>query len=339
MVAAVSQMSDRWESSRMSSYKYTVIIPHYNDINRLGVLIGTIPSRKDVQVIVVDDNTFADRAVMEAEVRQYGRAEVSLYFNREGKRGAGGCRNIGIEQAQGEWLVFADADDFFTEGAFEAFDQGSVLEADIVYFKMTSVTLPDNKPGTRHIQFENLVNRYLKHRNHCNEINLRYNFPSPCAKMVRRSMVVEYGITFEDLRWANDVMFATKCGFYARSIDVVDATVYCATRKSGTLTTIKSETAFKTRLDVFIRKTAFLRDNLSRSDFRKVTRWPGNKLLMARLDGYDRGILQYTRRELARNKISLRWVNLSDVDEAMLKIRSYIEERAYKKRSGENFTH
>ena len=310
-------------------YKFSVIIPHYKDLDCLHKLIESIPHRDDTQIIIVDDNSFPGTETVENEIAIIGR-DIQLFFNEKDSRGAGACRNIGIDRAEGEWLIFSDADDYFLPEAFDHFDDSSFSHADIVYFKMDSINMPGETKGTRHLQYNRLIDAYIEEPIKTNELNLRYNYPSPCAKMVRRSLIVKNNIQYEEVRWANDDMFATKCGYYAKEIAAKPETVYCVVRKSGTITTATSEEAMKVRIGVYIRKMLFLRDHLSKRDFRKVTRWPGNKLITAVLDGYDSRMLKFIIREFRKNHISLLWINKSDIREIIIKLISQRQDKKYK---------
>ena len=100
----------------MEEYNYTIIIPHKNISTLLQRCLNSIPERPDVQVIVVDDNS--DPAVVDFEnFPGKDRKNTEIYLTKEGK-GAGYARNVGLRHAKGEWLLFADADDFYTENAF-----------------------------------------------------------------------------------------------------------------------------------------------------------------------------------------------------------------------------
>ena len=41
----------------MNNIDFSVIIPHFNSFNLLGKLIESIPNRREIEVIVVDDNS------------------------------------------------------------------------------------------------------------------------------------------------------------------------------------------------------------------------------------------------------------------------------------------
>ena len=93
---------------------YSIIIPHKNIPKLLQRCLNSIPQRDDLEIIVVDDNS--DPSIVDfGQFPGAGRSDVSFFFDKSGK-GAGRARNIGLQHAQGKWLLFADADDFFKGG-------------------------------------------------------------------------------------------------------------------------------------------------------------------------------------------------------------------------------
>ena len=89
---------------------YSVIIPHKNIPKLLERCLQSIPSRNDIQIIVVDD--CSDKDVICKVERLCSLYNTLLIKTTEGK-GAGYVRNIGLTRAIGKWVLFADADDFF----------------------------------------------------------------------------------------------------------------------------------------------------------------------------------------------------------------------------------
>ena len=120
---------------------YSIIIPHKDIPDLLMRCLRSIPVSEDIQVIVVDDNS------PEADTYLEKYPELSrpyLEFIRTTKGGgAGYARNVGLDHAKGQWLLFADADDFFVEGMYDMILSYNDSEADIIFFKMKSV-LSDN---------------------------------------------------------------------------------------------------------------------------------------------------------------------------------------------------
>ena len=94
--------------NRPAKIDFSVIIPHRNSIQCLPKLLSTIPATEQVEVLIVDNSPVP----ITRDDIDSSRAYNLLYSAPE--RGAGGARNVGIEHAQGRWLVFVDADDYLT---------------------------------------------------------------------------------------------------------------------------------------------------------------------------------------------------------------------------------
>ena len=84
-----------------------VIIPHYNDVERLGLCLAALTPQVEahdgVDVVVVDNASPIDLSVVRA---QYPWAR----FEIEEARGAAAARNCGVTRSTAEYLFFLDAD-------------------------------------------------------------------------------------------------------------------------------------------------------------------------------------------------------------------------------------
>lgn len=245
--------------------KLSIIIPHYNSSGMLKKLLDSIPETKDIQVIVVDDNSTEDISYLEQIVKQ--RENVSCYKNETGKNSAGRCRNIALKHAIGQWVIFADADDYFLEGFMDTVKTYYETDADIVYFMPTSVDLKNGGLSNRHESFASLVSAFLEKGDHSSELLLRYYQEGPISKMIRRDMIEEHNIFFDEIMVANDVMFSIRCAYYAGKITASKDVIYCITKGAGGLTANKKKENYYTRLHVFIDKYTFLRRNLDKNDW------------------------------------------------------------------------
>ena len=87
----------------------TIIIPHKDTPTLLRRCMASIPNRQDIQTIVVDDHTEDVKAVR--DLQDMFPAVTFIYNDKQ--VGPGFSRNIGLEKAEGEWVIFADADDYF----------------------------------------------------------------------------------------------------------------------------------------------------------------------------------------------------------------------------------
>ena len=100
----------------MSKMLFSIRIPHYDIPDLLMRCLKSIPVSKEIQVIVVDDNSPHADTYLE---RYPELSRPYLEFIRTTKGGgAGYARNVGLDHAKGQWLLFADADDFFVEDIY-----------------------------------------------------------------------------------------------------------------------------------------------------------------------------------------------------------------------------
>lgn len=249
-------------------YDVSIIIPYYNTCQGLKRLLGTIPNLPSIEVIVVDDKSTENKDAFIKLKEEY--KQVKFLENEKEVKGAGAARNIGLKEATGKWLVFADADDYFLTDFFPTIESYFESEEDIIYFTPTSIVLGTEKTGKRHLRYVEFIKEYKKRQNQAGECIVRYEFVVPWSKMIRRALVEKHQICFSETMVSNDVMFAVYCGYYGRSIQVSDEQIYCVTESEGSLTRTVNSTNFQTRLDIYIEKFKFLKSKLSKTNLKAL---------------------------------------------------------------------
>lgn len=90
--------------------KFSIIIPAYNAEKTITKAIESILQQdfKDYEIIVINDKS-KDNTAKVAE-----KYNVKLIHNKHQLK-PGGSRNVGIENATGEYIIFLDADDYLYE--------------------------------------------------------------------------------------------------------------------------------------------------------------------------------------------------------------------------------
>jgi len=247
----------------------TVIIPHYNSPVLLKKLLGSIPEREEIQVIVVDDNSTKEIGAYEECVAEYENS-VTFLKNTLAQKGAGNSRNVGLLEAKGDWLLFADADDFFLDSMWGVLDKYTKEDADIIFFVPTSISLETGEESDRHRYSKSLIDEYLAKKDLKSKAILQYGFDSPWSKLIRRSLVEKNQITFDNTKVANDVMFSAKCAVAAGEIMASEEVFYCITRGKGTLATTGGEENFDIRRKVWEEKYLYLKENLSGEEWKAL---------------------------------------------------------------------
>lgn len=239
-------------------YNYSVIIPHYNTPRLLDRCLNSIPQRSDIQVVIVDDNS-SEEIVDFSNFPGRNRPDVEIIYNKNGGS-AGRARNLGLNLAKGRWILFADADDFFTSEAFACFDEYLDSINDIVYFDTLSVDTDTLCPSQRN----RIYNIFISNCDNVDESKfnqIRCGHSVPYAKMIKRRLVEMYKIGFDETRYCNDTVFSLLTGIYAERIYVDHRVVYCVTSREGSLTTQMSLEALLIRMDVILRANKIMRKN------------------------------------------------------------------------------
>ncbi len=210
-------------------FSYSIIIPHRNIPDLLQRCLDSIPTRDDIQVIIVDDNSNND-IVDFKHFPGLGRQDTEVYFDKSGK-GAGRARNIGIEHAMGEWVIFADADDFFSDNFSNILNDHKKSTEDIVYFDFKSVESDD-------LSKECIINT---EKHICNftttlDESIRYIHLVPWAKIIRRELIETNHFRFDEVKWGNDTFCMLQIGVCAKNINISSEIIYIQTKRNNSLT-------------------------------------------------------------------------------------------------------
>jgi glycosyltransferase involved in cell wall biosynthesis len=169
--------------------KLSVIIPTYNNDRYIQRAISSLleQSFKDFEIIIVDDGSTDDTRDI---VKAYGDSIRYIYQENKGLAGA---RNTGIDVSNGELLAFLDADDWFAKKNLET--KVSFLEknpdAVWVYSDWQFVDAQGNhldRGSTRFKFADKKVDGYV-----FAELLYNRNFISPCAVVIKKSVLEEVG--------------------------------------------------------------------------------------------------------------------------------------------------
>lgn len=214
----------------MCKKTYSFVIPHHNTPDLLQRLIDSIPQREDIEVIVVDDNSDKDKKT------NVSRSDVRvIYIDKEHSKGAGHARNVGIDNATGKWLMFADADDFYMPNFIEVLDDYKDSDLDMLFYNIESLERDTFLPEEHNRAFihRKLLNDYVN--DHKKSDCLLYLGYGPWRKMLRTEFVKSYGLFFEEIPKDNDHMFALLTSYFAKKWDVDERSVYSLIYYAGSI--------------------------------------------------------------------------------------------------------
>ncbi len=202
---------------------YTLIIPHYQQPLLLERLLGTVPVREDLQVVVVDDGSSAE-SVTGLEILQEKFPTVEFLFLHH-NRGGGAARNEGLKMAKGHYVLFADSDDYFFPEPLNALldHYATQTVADMIFFNARSINDETGAPSGR----ADRLNWIMAQSGQEREQLLRYQHSEPWCKLIRREVIVQNALHFDETPILNDVRFSYLAGYYAHRVWVDDLVCYC----------------------------------------------------------------------------------------------------------------
>lgn len=198
---------------------YSFIIPHKNTPDLLQRCLDSIPQRRDIEVIVVDNNSSTE-IVDFYHFPGCKRADVSIIKDNVSV-GAGGARNTGLKKARGKWVLFADADDYYCEEFLMVLDQYIDSDYDVIYFNFII------KKGYVTVDLPRRWDFLKNYTNSPQPDALKYQITVPWNKMMRRYTLLERTIKFEDCLVGNDIFFSYQVGYFIKSFAFEKSKLYC----------------------------------------------------------------------------------------------------------------
>ncbi|MGM9767309.1 MAG: glycosyltransferase family 2 protein [Candidatus Cryptobacteroides sp.] len=202
----------------MSNPKLSIIIPVYNAEATVRRCVDSVLAQTftDFECILINDgSTDSSGSICDEYAAKDSRVRV---FHKE-NGGVSSARNIGLDNAKGEWICFIDADDDIQN--LDAIST-SDLTADIILFALRFV----NSEGISSVDSlvplskqENTKENYLKAYIHYHIFN------SVCAKLIRRNIIGE--LRFDPtIKFGEDALFCLRLMKSVNRIAVCNKVVY-----------------------------------------------------------------------------------------------------------------
>lgn len=102
----------------MKKYRISVIIPVYNAEEYIHTCIDSLLNQilKDIEIIIVDDGSTDNSAEI---LDEYAQIYKNIKVIHQTNQGPAVARNVGLENASGEYIGFVDSDDYVANDFYE----------------------------------------------------------------------------------------------------------------------------------------------------------------------------------------------------------------------------
>lgn len=140
--------------------RLSVIVPLYNCAPVIERCLDSIEAFPSMEVVVVDDgSTDAGASVVQAYIESH--PHVRLVRKKNG--GVSSARNLGVEEAFGDYIAFVDADDYLASGGLErVVELAEEQDADVLKYKVVNVAndaQQNEEVSAKAIQYDLIVGR------------------------------------------------------------------------------------------------------------------------------------------------------------------------------------
>jgi len=233
--------------------KVSIIVPVFNGAKYIDRFVECLSGQtyKNIEIIFIDDGSTDNTFDI---CKSYERRNERIKIFSKDNGGPSSARNIGIEKAIGDYVVFFDIDDEFEDNILE--DNLKIAlesDADIVIWNFKMQVIDENKTVIRKLgssfsgSSEEFFDKYL--------IPVIDNemFNPPWNKMVRRNFLIANNICF-NTRYSlyEDILFSCNVFRYAKRVAVNDEIYYTyLIKSSGSLLTKLHKECFKAVTEIY----------------------------------------------------------------------------------------
>lgn len=180
--------------------KFSIIIPAHNAAKTISKAIDSARFRDSEILVVENGSTDQTSDIVKAYTEKYDN--IYLYHS---SKGVSQARNLGIEKAQGKWLLFLDADDYFLPVERQAFL--SIEGKDIIFFNYEK----NNEPVNVTDEFSNYQGKsqIIPFIGHCLTYPTKYL--TVWGKLFSRQLMTDNNLRFNtELEFSEDSEFLVR---------------------------------------------------------------------------------------------------------------------------------
>lgn len=216
---------------------FSIILPVYKVEKYLRECVDSIinQSFEDFEVILVDDGS-PDKCPQICD--EYAEKDNRVKVIHKPNGGQADARNVGLEEAQGDYICYIDSDDYLAnDGVLQLLAEKTASKPDIVHYKFKEWFESDGHIADCRFDYNVPTEGRTLAEIYCDLVDKDAYYNSAWSKIIRRELLIdnnirfEKGIVGEDNEWYYHVVMV------AESLVLVDEPLYVYRRRQGSTTT------------------------------------------------------------------------------------------------------
>lgn len=204
----------------------SIVIPAYNVEEYIVFCLDSIRSQSypNIEAIIVDDGSKDNTATI---VKEYAAKNEHFRYVHQENQGSGIARNTGIQNAEGDFLIFIDPDDWVESDYVEKLMSAQQeSHADLVICGATEHHYGKDTKGNEQLakrkSYDKLIISQEEARENYLTILNQGLVSGPWGKLFKHSVIKENGVEFPDFRRSQDIVFNYRYYNHIKSAKIID---------------------------------------------------------------------------------------------------------------------
>lgn len=223
--------------------KISIVIPVYNVSEYVEECLKSVfeQQNENVEIIIIDDGSTDDSY---KKCKNYLEKQVccNCKLITQENRGLSAARNIGIENASGEYIMFLDSDDMLSRYAIKKLisEINKCEQVDIYYFDaIVRDEIQDGKPRAKYSRETKVPDVVMEAEEYFRNYWLEPLTLSACLCLFKRKTILENRLCFPVGRLHEDNLFSFLAIMNAKKVKYIPEQLYVRRYRENSITTKK----------------------------------------------------------------------------------------------------
>lgn len=249
-------------------FKVSVIVPVYNVRDRVLRTLDSLKAQtlKEFEVLFIDDGSPDDSSEF---IHNYLKNSHVIYkIIKKENGGVSSARNLGIDEAKGEYVQFLDSDDYIEKDMFkELYEKAIETDSDIVY---SGYVYEESNGKEIYNNMGNLKPGEFSGKQAALGFIYGFSHTQTMTSIIKLSLLSSNNIKFDvNMKFAEDTAFEIKSYAHANRVYCINK-IYCHYVKWGESVTNNISLNF---LDVYysnVDTLAYIKEKIKDKDLEKA---------------------------------------------------------------------